>query len=136
MKVTINAEFTDDELKKHAADVGRKVGLDFIRDLVKTLSRLKISPGIGAVLEQALSGALGSKSGGPVPPPSMPDFAAADDRCLRIEPSPISDEGWSCCHCTTYNGIHRPACRQCGHGRCDVIVPPPPPPRRTDPFVQ
>jgi hypothetical protein len=149
VKVTINAEFTDDELKKHAADVGRRWAMSFFGEAYKTGKRLKIPPGALAGIREALANAFGKKSqdDGPIawspsdplpkdPNVSVPDFAAEDDRCLRIESSSINEEGWACCHCPASNGVQRAACRVCGHVRCDIVVPPPPPPRRTDPFVQ
>jgi len=134
MKATINVEFTDDELRKYAEDVARRVGVNFIRDTVKTLSRAKISPNLGSVLEQALTGALGSK---PQTDPGPTAGASPSlDRCLRIEANQNSDESWICCECDALNGVHRAACRLCGHGRCDIVIPPPPSPHETDPSVQ
>jgi hypothetical protein len=143
VKVTINAEFTDDELKKHAADVGRRWIVKIFEEALKTGKRLKIPPGALEGIGEALASALGAKPGpGPVPPPGFvaipvdqvpfsppspgPDFAAADDRCMRMAAGLELDEGWVCCHCDIHNGLHRPACRRCGHGRCDIVIPPPP----------
>lgn len=138
MKASINIEFTDEELVKHAADVGRRVGADFLQDVVKTLGRLKLSPSVGAALQQAIS-TIGSKPSTATPSPQAAPRTM--DRCERVgSMAGLLDEGWTCCRCGTYNGLHRPACRDCGHDRCDIVIPPPPPaaPRKppSDPSVQ
>jgi hypothetical protein len=131
VKATINIEFTDDELKKHAEDVGRRWVVNFFQEAFKTGKRLKIPPGFVESLASALTGSKPQADPGPVagaPPPL--------ERCMRLEETELNDENWLCCHCSAMNGVHRAACRLCNHGRCDVIVPPPPAPRQTDPSVQ
>ena len=131
MKATINVEFTDDELRKYGEDVARRVGLNFIRDTVKAVQKVKFSPGLGTVLEQVLSGAISSKlPADPGPTASPPDVPHASnekfERCQRVEESPYNEESWICCECVAMNWASRNACRICGHKRCDVVVPPPP----------
>lgn len=142
MKATINVEFTDDELKKHAADVARRVGLNFIRDVIRHLAAMKIPPGFLDGIGQAIKVGLASGSkpevdSGPIAGPSP--SAPAIDRCRPIGGTDSSDALWVCCRCGFLNGDPRVACRKCGHDRCDVVVPPPPPPpppRQNDPSVQ
>jgi len=143
MKATINVEFTDDELRKYAEDVARRIGLNVIHDVIGHLGAVKhVAPGTFEAVEQALVSAIatGTKTGQPGPMPSASEPAPFEppalDRCLRIEANQNSDESWICCKCDALNGVHRAACRLCGHGRCDVVVPPPPSPRETDPSVQ
>lgn len=57
----------------------------------------------------------------PPPPPPSPQ---KPQRCVHVEANPYQEEGWICHECQIYNGIHRPACRQCAHERCDDIVGP------------
>lgn len=38
--------------------------------------------------------------------------------CFPIEETSHLEAGWGCHLCATYNGLHRPACRRCGHPRC------------------
>ena len=137
MKATINLEFTDDELLKYAEDVGRRWAVNFFAEAFKAGKRLKIPPGFLETLASAFTSGVGIGEKGPPDPPSppgAPDFSAADNHCLRIESCPSLEEGWLCCFCSTYNTVQRAACRACGHGRCDVVVPPPP--NQSDPSVQ
>lgn len=39
--------------------------------------------------------------------------------CLLIEGEYIVT-GWGCCHCRTYNGLHRDECKFCGTVHCPV----------------
>lgn len=127
MKATINVEFTDDELKKHAADVARRVGLNFIHDVIRHLAAMKIPPGFLDGIEQAIK--VGISSGSTPEVDSGPTVAPpATDRCQHIGGTDSSDAFWVCCRCGLLNGDPRVACRKCGHDCCDVIVPPPPPP--------
>ena len=34
--------------------------------------------------------------------------------CLLIEGNPLLMDGWGCCRCRTYNGLHRDLCKFCG----------------------
>ena len=140
MKAAINLEFTDDELRKYAEDVGRRWAMNFFTEAFKTGKRLKMSPGVLSELGQALASAL-SASGAkavqiPPPPPSVAEVERTLTQCERVEACEHIDEGWICHRCDTYNGVHRPTCRLCSHERCDLVVPPPPSHRHTDPSVQ
>jgi len=33
--------------------------------------------------------------------------------CLLIEGNPLLMDGWGCCRCKTYNGLHRDLCKAC-----------------------
>jgi len=50
--------------------------------------------------------------------------------CLLIKDDPYLGDGWGCCRCKTYNGIHRSECKACDHTPCalgledtDIIEP-------------
>jgi len=152
MRATINVEFTDDELRKYAEDVGRRWAMNFFQEMFKTGKRLKIPPGlvqelVGAFKTGAAEVSKPQDNPGPTagvsPPPTHEASSLHDarvplyERCIRVAAATDTDEGWYCCHCGSVNGVHRMACRFCRHTRCDIVVPPPPsPPRPTDPSVQ
>lgn len=152
MKASINVEFTDEELIKYASDAGRRVGLTFIHDVIGHLGAVKAPPGFMDTIGQVLASAL-SKDQQVDPGPTAVAHGSDEEhelplkRCVRITSevpaghlplNPNLDEGWLCCGCRTYNGVHRVACRCCTHERCDVVVPPPPspPPPPIDPSLQ
>lgn len=126
MKVAISIEFTDDEIVKHAEDLGKRLTLNAIHEGIRHLGALKINPDVATTAAQAIASAFMPKTAPPpaaeteTPPPPSPSL----EKCLRIEPSTSIEEGWGCCRCLAYNGVQRSACRICGHERCDVIVPP------------
>jgi len=123
MRATINVEFTDEELKKYAADVARRVGLNFIHDVMQHARGFKIPPGFLEMLVQAFSD--GVKRGEKFPDDSKPASPfTPSERCARVESAPSCPEGWACCACSVYNVLDQVTCRNCGHLRCDV--PPPP----------
>lgn len=152
MRATINVEFTDDELRKYAEDVGRRWAMNFFQEMFKTGKRLKIPPGfvqelVGAFKTGAAEVSKPQDNPGPTagvsPPPTHEASSLHDahvslyERCIRVAAATDTDEGWHCCYCGSVNGVHRMACRFCRHARCDIVVPPPPsPPRPTDPSVQ
>jgi ribosomal protein L40E len=136
VKATINVEFTDDELRKYGEDVARRVGLNFIRDTVKAFSKVKVSPGLGGMLEQVLASALGSKPQADPGPTAEAPSSVPIERCVHIEATLHNEESWMCCRCSAMNGVHRTMCRSCTHERCDDVVPPSPSPRQSDPSVQ
>lgn len=129
MKTSINFEFTNDELEKLAVNVARRAGLNFIHDAIKHFGALKIPPGFMDTVGQVLSSAFASKAAGVAGAAPVEPDAEFEPRtkCERIENNPNLDDGWICCKCNGYNGAYRAACRNCMHGRCDVVVSPPPP---------
>jgi len=145
VKVSLNVEFTDDELRKYAEDIGRRWTVGFFREAFKTGQRLKINPNalseIGLAIASALN-ASGVKTDsvprpdpGPTadePIPYVP--MTRRERCERLEASQFIEEGWVCHLCDTYNGAQRSVCRHCDHERCDIVVPSPP--HQDDPSVQ
>ncbi len=130
MRVAINLEFTDEELRKYVSDVGRRVALDAIRDGVKLLGALKIDPSLSSMLAEAAAHAFLK----PEPQPKIDaEFTeppqtrqASNGPCVRMDANDHLDEGWLCHVCATYNGMQRMGCRNCAHERCDIIVTPPP----------
>ena len=137
MKATINLEFTDEELRKYAVDVGRRVSLNFIHDSIAHLAALKIPPippGFGAVISQALASAFNGAGKEQQTTPEYPKGPVPSSpvdlkSCLSInsDEDPHRDDGWFCCRCSIFNGVQRATCRNCAHDRCDVVVTPPPP---------
>ena len=143
MKVAINVEFTDDELRKYAEDVGRRWTMCFFQEAFKTGQRLKLNPNalsaIGLALASALSASGVKTHSAPRPDPGPTadtpiPYAPTPSRCERVEVSPFNEEGWMCHPCGFYNGVQRAVCRHCDHERCDIVVPPPP--HQDDPSVQ
>lgn len=138
MRVNFNVEFTDEELRKYAADTARRVIATTLNDTVSAINKLKLGPQHSQVLASALgavAGAIMEKSDKASSKTSRaPDigpfaFAGPGNECTRVESAPDNlglDEGWACCRCSVYNGIQRSTCRNCKHARCDVRVPPPP----------
>jgi len=53
---------------------------------------------------------------------------AVVEKCFPIEGTRLTEPGYACCRCATFNGVQRTRCRHCGHPRCDVVVTPPPQP--------
>jgi hypothetical protein len=139
MKTSINVEFTDEELRKYATDVFRRVGLNFIHDTIRHLAGLKINPDVMSTFVSAVATVLTSskQTGDPGPKAETPSPAehnySRPDRCSHVKASPFSDEGWWCCKCSTLNNDTRGLCRACGHERCDAVTPPTNP---ADPSVQ
>lgn len=39
--------------------------------------------------------------------------------CFEVPKHPNLQDSWGCCVCKTLNGTQRPACKECGHKRCD-----------------
>lgn len=74
MRFAINIELTDDELKKYAADVLRRVAVDLIEDMSGTLARHPQAVAVGA---QMISDAFASKvkkdPAPKEPPPPSPE---------------------------------------------------------------
>lgn len=132
MRTAINIEFTDDEIRKLIEDSARRVGLDFIHSLVGHINCMHPDPSLVAGLAQAVSdaiGAIGKRAAPPIqqqPGAARPVVANTMPPCARLEPNALQDEGWYCCRCARFNGLHRAACRICGHDRCDIVVPPAP----------
>jgi hypothetical protein len=110
VKATINIEFTDDELRKYGADVGRRVGLDLLKDLFKSGRRLGKNPGVTAAIRDALTNILS---------PSDAEYVqhAPRTECEPIE-GPGLEPGWVCCSCSVYNSLQCVQCKQCAHARC------------------
>ncbi len=52
-----------------------------------------------------------------------PGAAGRAKRCMPVEANLYQEEGWGCHECSTYNGVQRSVCRQCGHERCDDGAP-------------
>jgi hypothetical protein len=138
MRATITVEFTDEELLKHAEDVGRRWTLNLIHDVINHCDANTASA-VGQVLIQAAASVLGSKStapgvnGSPVSNPLDPGPTAAradvvfePSECVRQPEDRFSDEGWLCCRCAVFNGVHREDCRRCSHARCGAVITPPP----------
>jgi hypothetical protein len=144
MNVEINVQFTEDELRKYAEDVGRRWFLTFVRETIK-------EPGLFAFLQQAIKLGIDHAktepkrgNGGPIPSPRSPEpfyppppvprtpdaqgpFGPSGDplaSCLPVEESRHHEEGWACHVCATYNTENRRICRHCSHERCDVSPPP------------
>jgi hypothetical protein len=130
MRATINVEFTDDELRKFAEDVARRVGLNFIHDVMGHLRGAKINPDIVAMAAQAFAAAVSNSFAKKETPSDPADPKVYPPRivCERIAADAHIEEGWACCSCSVYNEVHRHTCRNCGHVRCDPIVTPPPAP--------
>jgi hypothetical protein len=130
MKVAVNIEFTDDELKKHAEDVGRRWALNTINDVFKAAQRFKFDPNVIAALRDAAANAFGGSKNQNDPGPRATAGIDAEfeppTRCAQVHANADFDEGWACHHCGTYNALQRAACRNCAHERCDIVVPPPP----------
>ena len=118
MRVAINIEFTDEEIKKHAEDVARRVGVNFIHDAIKHARGFKTPPGFLESLVQAVAGARGEKPSGSTSVPESPL-----NKCAHTEQTRTHDEFWLCCQCGTDNIPFRPTCRHCGHERCDDVGP-------------
>ena len=124
MKATINVEFTDEELVKYAEDVARRVTLNAIHDVVQHIPALKLNPDLAATLAQVVAAALASAFGKKdAPPETTAGQYSSRTVCERIEASAHLEEGWVCCGCSVYNVGSRPACRNCGHVRCDIVPP-------------
>jgi hypothetical protein len=131
MRVSVNVEFTEDELRKYAEDVGRRWVVNAIHEVITHLPALKLDPSVALALGQQFVSAFAQK---PSPqqshPQTDPGHGASGDphieRCKRLGESVSEDGGWICCHCGQYNGAHRVACRNCQHDVCDIIVTPPP----------
>lgn len=128
MRVAVNIEFTDEELKKHAEDVGRRWAVNTINDVFKAAQRFKFDPSIVAALKDAAANAFGgAKESDPGPRATTRIDAEFEPptKCERVHASADVEEGWACHRCGVYNALHRAACRNCAHDRCDVVVPPP-----------
>jgi len=134
MRVSVNVEFTEDELRKYAEDVGRRWVVNAIHEVITHLPALKLDPSIALVLGQQFVSAFGQKSSSQRPRPQTDPGPTATgfsdaphiERCKRLGESVSEDGGWICCRCGQYNGAHRVACRNCQHDVCDIIVTPPP----------
>jgi hypothetical protein len=150
MQVAINVEFTDEELRKYAEDVGRRwvhVLLSHLKD--PDLSRFAqqafaMGMNIAAAQEHKKRGAAPSPPPfgfhqapfpfdfdfpGSVPRyPPPPSGAIKDpppsilEKCFRIEKSAQYEEGWCCHKCGYANVEQRAVCRNCAHERCDDVV--------------
>ena len=126
MRVAVNIEFTDEELRKYAEDVGRRWVVNTIHSVIQHLPALKVPPGfIEGIMQAASTVAPEAKK---EPPPPDPYEMRLPDKCTRIEASPVFDDGWMCHKCGVTNNDHRVACRQCMHERCDMVMTPPPNP--------
>lgn len=42
--------------------------------------------------------------------------------CVPIVGNPHIMDGWGCCRCRVYNGLHRDQCKNCGVPHCDIEV--------------
>lgn len=137
MKASINVEFTDDELRKYAEDVGRRWILRFMHEATRHMK--EVPPEVLRVVGQTFASAVAEAKPqtGPIPSAEQTDaeFNTANRRCMRVPVSLLYwEEGWLCHECSTYNGLLHMACRTCLHVRCDVVIPPPPHP--SSPSVQ
>lgn len=145
MRVAVNLEFTDDELRKFAEDVGRRWTLGFIHESLRHINELKLDPSLSKSLQQACAMGLAAAMNRTEPPPDVGPIAA--DATFEPDPPPTKcvaiyadgrsefDDGWICHRCRAYNGLRRDVCRTCSHDRCDVIVTPPPGEGDNDPNV-
>jgi len=103
VKVAINIEFTDEELVKHAEDVGRRVGLNLIRDAIRHLGVLKINPDLAASVAGAVAG-VAAKARGAQPPASdlpsepPPPSSTSLEKCVGMPSTEDMDEGRLRCH--------------------------------------
>ena len=43
--------------------------------------------------------------------------------CILLIEHPNLMDGWGCCQCHTYNGLHRDQCKACGADHCDLALP-------------
>ncbi len=112
MKVSINVEFTDDELVKHAENVGRRIVLSAIHDVIKHLPALKeIPPGVVSGFVQGAMDALHPRK--------------AEEPQGRIDAT-FGDETPLPSRCERIASVQRSLCRNCDHERCDVVIPPAP----------
>jgi len=141
MRATINVEFTDEELRNYLEDAGRRWAVNTVHQVIKGLSTLKFDPNTMTEFARSIAGAFGSKGpqADPGPTAGAPTHGFKDvgvPPCARVEQNVDNDEEWGCHVCGVINGLHRSACRRCGHERCDVVAPPPPPPPPIDPSVQ
>ena len=145
MRVAVNLEFTDEELRKYVADVGRRVVLDAIHEGIVHINALKLDPSVSNMLAHAVQRAF-TKEEEPKAPAAeqrpieaqvvTPDAAVPPppDKCVPMPADARMDETWFCHCCGTCNGTQRVACRRCDHERCDVIITPPPA-AETDPSL-
>lgn len=119
MRVAVNLEFTDEELRKYAEDVGRRWILNFIHEGVAHLSGIKFHPSWAAAVQHALATLLGPlPTAATASPTANAEPAHPFDRCVWLSPGDVSDEGWVCHECDTLNGAHRAICRGCDHLGC------------------
>jgi hypothetical protein len=145
MRVTVNIDFTGEELRTYAEDIGRRWVLTLIHEVMTHLGALKLDPSFLSVFQQAVSMGMDAamKSSrvaapprshvqhaqtGPIPrgPWRTPPAASTAEPitcCFPIDDSHYLEKGWGCHVCATYNGLQRPACRNCGHLRCDLQRP-------------
>lgn len=122
MRTTITIEFTDEELKRHVADVARRAGLGFIHDLIQHASGFKIDPSVLQAVATAFSSGVAAVSDpGPTAPATPASKINADYEERKYCISNGSE--WFCCKCDTFNLIARTTCRACAHLRCDVAPP-------------
>lgn len=132
MKASINVEFTDEDLRKYAEDVGRR----WLAVGVREIMRMKVPPDLAVQIAQQVMAAVMQGAGRPPGAPGMEaggGVGVSDEppnatKCERVgSDDPHLEEGWICHRCRGYNGMQREACRNCAHERCDIIVTPPPP---------
>lgn len=150
-RASINIEFEDGELRKFIEDGLRRWTLNTIHDVIKHIRDPNVASLIMQLFQTGIAAgaSAGAKGRGseqgptyhqrpdgdgvqgrsPFPGPGMVEEilrgspgAPGPKRCMPVEANLYQEEGWGCHKCSTYNGAHRPVCRQCGHERCDVRV--------------
>lgn len=135
MKFAINVEFTDEELRKYAEDVGRRLAVNTIHEVITHLPAIRLDPSVASTMAHAFMDVFSKKAQPPAGPQQKSDpgpiatgvpDAHFLSRCRGLGESVTEDSGWVCCRCGHYNGEVRPSCRSCKHDRCDIIVTPPP----------
>jgi hypothetical protein len=45
-------------------------------------------------------------------------MADQEKKCKLLKDIPGLADGIGCCKCSTYNGVQRPVCKNCGHEFC------------------
>jgi hypothetical protein len=98
MKFSVNVEFTDDELLKHAEDIGRRMTLNLVHQIMGHVRGFKIDPGVVDAVSQAIAAGMGVKvpepepepepvSSGPIPPGhvSVHHFSDQDDLLSKYD---------------------------------------------------
>lgn len=119
--VSVNMDFTTEDLTKFCEDQGRRFivnGLSSLFHFANCHFDPEVVKTIVGVAQSAFQNGLRRQGIGDQPSHPQAGGCTGGPVCFTLEETPLHDASWVCHECGTHNGQHRGQCRKCGHDRC------------------